>query len=148
LFEPGAHTDGDVIVWFRGSDVISAGDTFVMGNYPVIDSERGGSLQGLINAGIRLVDTAVPEINTVGGTRIIPGHGRLCNESEAADYFFMLTIIRDRVRDMIREGMTLEQVRAARPTLDFDAVYGGNKSFWTPEMFLESVYTELSSVER
>jgi glyoxylase-like metal-dependent hydrolase (beta-lactamase superfamily II) len=147
-FEPDAHTDGDIIVWFRGSDVISAGDTFVMGNYPVIDSERGGSLQGLINAGIRLVDLAIPEINTVGGTRIIPGHGRLTNESEAADYFFMLTIIRDRVQDLIGQGMTLAQVKAARPTLDFDTVYGGKNSFWIPDMFLEAVYRELRSQGR
>ena len=143
LHAPAAHTDGDAIVWFRGSDVISAGDTFVLGNYPVIDSERGGSLQGFIDAANRMVDLAIPGPASIGGTRIVPGHGRLCNEGEVADYFFLLSVIRSRVREMIQQGMTLEQVKAARPSLDYDVEAGGDKSFWTPELFIEAAYSEL-----
>lgn len=144
---PGAHTDGDLMVWFRGSDVISAGDAFVMGNFPVIDAKRGGTLQGLIATAEQIIDITVPERNVEGGTRIIPGHGRLCNEVEVTDYLVMLGTIRDRVADMVKEGKTLEQIKAAKVTLDYDhAVYNGKqKAFWTPEMFLEAVYHDVSN---
>ncbi len=140
---PSAHTDGDVMVWFRSSDVLAAGDVFVMGNYPVLDASRGGSLGGLISAADHIVDDiAVAEVYASFGTRIIPGHGRLTNESEVLDYQLMLTVIRDRVQDMVDQEMSLDEIKAARPTLDYDAVYGRNKPFWTPEMFLEAVYED------
>lgn len=140
----GAHTDGDIVVFFRSSDVIVAGDTFVLGNYPVIDAKRGGTLKGLIEAAILMEDLAVAEYNSFGGTVVIPAHGSMAAETDVIRHLQMLTIIRDRVEDMIKKGMTLDQIKAARPTLDYDGVYGGNKPFWTPTMFLEAVYRELS----
>ena len=143
---PDAHTDGDLMVWFRSSDVLASGDTFVMGHYPVIDPQRGGGLQGLIDAATKIVDdVAVAEANTSGGTRIVPGHGRLTNEAEVLDYLLMLTVVQDRVQTMVDRGMTLEEVKAVRPTLDYDGVYGGDRDFWTPEMFLDAVYREVAN---
>ena len=129
---PNAVTDGDVIVHFRKSDVIATGDLFAPGAYPVIDLERGGSFQGIIDALNRLIDLAVPDANEEGGTMIIPGHGRVT-----------LTIIRDRVRDLIHRGMSLEQVQAARPTRDYDGIYGSDAGPWTTRMFVAAVYRDL-----
>ena len=141
---PSAHTDGDIMVFFRGSNVISTGDVFVMGNYPVIDLKRGGGIQGLIDGAIFLEDLAIAEYNTYGGTRIIPGHGGLSTENEIIDYLFMLSIVRDRVQELVKKGASLDQVKAARPTMDYDAAWGGRKTFWTGDMFLEAVYRDLS----
>jgi glyoxylase-like metal-dependent hydrolase (beta-lactamase superfamily II) len=141
---PEAHTDGDMFVWFRRSDVIAAGNLFSTTTYPVIDLDRGGSVQGLLNALNDMLDIAVPAFNNQGGTRIVPGHGRIGNESDLAEYRDMLTIIRDRVQAMVAKGMTLDQVRAARPTLDYDGIYASSRGTWTGEMFLEAVYRDLS----
>ena len=124
LHQPAAHTDGDLMVFFRKSDVVAAGDVFVLNSYPVIDVKRGGTLQGVIDALNRLVDIAVPEYNSMGGTRIVPGHGRIANEIDVVEYRDMLTIIRDRVAQLVAEGKTLEQVKAAGVSLDYDGVYG------------------------
>jgi cyclase len=137
-----AHSDGDTMVFFRRSDVISTGDVFTPDRYPVIDLARGGSIDGLL-AGINYVlELAVPDFNEEGGTMIVPGHGRLCDESDVSDYRDMVTIVRDRVRDMVRRKMTLDQVKAARPTRDYDGVYAraGN----TGDMFVEAVYRSLT----
>ena len=143
LAAPSAHTDGDAIVWFPGSDVVVTGDTFVMDQYPIIDVERGGSIQGLIEVAARIVDDiTVSDAFASGGTRVIPGHGRLSNEAEVMDYLLMLTVIWERVEQMVDEGMTLDEVKAARPTLEYDGMYGGDKEYWTGEMFLEAVYRE------
>ena len=75
---------------------------------------------------------------------VIPGHGRLCDEADVVEYRNMLTIIRDRIRDMIQKGMTLDQVKAAKPTLDYDTQYGATTGFWTTDMFIEAVYKSLS----
>jgi glyoxylase-like metal-dependent hydrolase (beta-lactamase superfamily II) len=135
---PAAHTDGDSIVLFRRSDVIAAGDIFTPDRYPVLDLERGGSVQGLLAGLNRLLDLAVPERLQDGGTRIVPGHGRLCNEADVVEYRDMVTIVRDRVADLVRKGSTLEQVRAARPTLDYDPAYGN------PRAFVDAVYASLT----
>jgi glyoxylase-like metal-dependent hydrolase (beta-lactamase superfamily II) len=145
-FMPNAHTDGDVIVFFRGSDVISAGDLFVTTSYPVIDAQRGGSIQGFLDALNHILELTVPEFNEQGGTRVIPGHGRLGNESDVDDYRNWTTIIRDRVQAMIDKGMTLDQVKASRVTLDFDGLFGADKA-WTPPMFVEAVYKDLSKAK-
>ncbi len=143
LAAPSAHTDGDAIVWFPGSDVVATGDTFVLDQYPIIDSERGGSIQGFLDVAKRIVDDiTVADVFASGGTRVIPGHGRLANEAEVMDYLLMLTVIWERVESMVDEGMTLEEVRAARPTLEYDGMAGGDKEYWTAEMFLEAVYQE------
>ena len=140
---PAANSDGDSIVWFRYSDVISAGDIFSTTSYPVIDLEQGGGLQGIINGLNFILDLAFPEFRAQGGTMIIPGHGRLSDAGDVANYRNMLSIIRDRVQDMIDRGMTLRQVKAAQPTLEYDARYGTNSN-WTTDMFLEAVYQSLS----
>jgi glyoxylase-like metal-dependent hydrolase (beta-lactamase superfamily II) len=142
---PNAHTDGDIFVWFRQSDVIAAGNLYSTVTYPLIDIARGGTVQGYLNALNDMLDIAVPKFNDQGGTMIIPGHGRISNESDLAEYRDMTTIIRDRVRRMVEAGLTLEQVRAAGPTLDYDGIYGNPPgATWTGEMFLEAVYRDLS----
>jgi glyoxylase-like metal-dependent hydrolase (beta-lactamase superfamily II) len=141
---PAAHTDGDMYIWFRTSDVIAAGNLYSTVTYPVIDLAKGGSVQGYLNALNDILDIAVPKFNNQGGTLIVPAHGRISNESDVAEYRDMFTIVRDRVQAMVDKGMTLAQVRAARPTLDYDGVYGNPKGSWTAEKFLEAVYTDLS----
>ena len=137
-----AHTDGDSIVMFRRTDVIATGDIFTPDRYPVIDLRNGGSINGLL-AGINFVlELAVPEFNEEGGTLIIPGHGRLCDESDVSDYRDMVTIVRDRVLDMVKRKMTLEQVKAARPSRDYDGVYAS--AGYTGDMFVEAVYRSLT----
>jgi cyclase len=139
--EKAAHTDGDSIVLFRGSNVLSAGDIFLTTGYPVIDLERGGSIQGEIRALNHILDLTVPRSMQEGGTLVIPGHGRLCDESEVSDYRDMLTIIRDRVQNMQHKGKTLEEVKAAKLSRDYDRRY--STSAWTGDMFVEAIYKSL-----
>lgn len=138
--QPNAHTDGDAMVFFRESDVISAGDVFNTTSYPVIDLQQGGSVNGVIDALNTLIDLAIPERNQMGGTRVIPGHGRIGNEADVIEYRDMITIVRDRVQEMVKKGMTLAQVRAARPSLEYDGIYGGGQGAGSTDAFLEAVY--------
>ena len=142
---PKAHTDGDSIVYFRHSEVIAAGDVFSTVSYPVIDIEKGGSLQGTIDALATILDLAVPEARSQGGTWIMPGHGRLSDTADVASYRNMLVMIRDRVQDSIKSGMTLQQLKAASPTRDFDGRYGSTTGPWTTDMFIEAVYRSLTA---
>jgi cyclase len=135
----GAHSDGDSLVHFRRSDVLATGDVFTPGRYPVIDVERGGSVQGLIDAVNQILRITVPLKYQEAGTYVIPGHGRLCDEADVVEFRDMLTIVRDRVRDMMAKGMTLEQVKAARPTRDYDTEYDGRAA----GTFVEAVYKSL-----
>jgi cyclase len=139
---PAAHTDGDVIVYFRRSDVIAAGDVYSTVSYPVIDVERGGSIQGVLDALNLLLSLAIAGEKTEGGTMIIPGHGRISDEADLVEYRDMATIIRDRVRDLAARGMTAEQVRAARPALDYDGLYG-RAAGWSSDQFIDAVYRTL-----
>jgi len=141
--EPNAHTDGDSVVLFRGSDVLSVGDIFTPGAYPFIDLERGGSLSGEIGALNHILELTVPGHTQDDGTYVIPGHGRICDEADVVEYRDMVVIIRDRVVDMIKKGMTLEQVKAAKPTRDYDTEYVSANSFVTADRFVESVYQSL-----
>jgi cyclase len=134
-----AHTDGDSLVHFRRSDVLATGDVFTPGRYPVIDLERGGSAQGLIDAVNQILRITVPLKYQEAGTYVIPGHGRLCDEADVVEFRDMVTIVRDRVRDMIAKGMTLEQVKAARPTRDYDTEYDAKAA----PAFVEAVYKSL-----
>jgi cyclase len=136
LAMPAAHSGGDLIVYFRQADVVAAGDVYVTSGYPVIDVERGGSIQGLIDAANRIIDITIPRFNQQGGTLVVPGHGRLSNESDVVEYRDMITIVRDRVQQMIARGMTLPQVQDARPTLDYDGVYGAAEG----RTFVAAVY--------
>ena len=140
--QPSAHTDGDSIVFFRRSDVISTGDIFTTASYPVIDVAAGGSIQGIIDGLNRLVDMIIPVYGQEGGTLVIPGHGRLSDFGDVLNCREMTIIIRDRVQDMIKKGMTLDQVKAARPTRDYDPLYGSVPG-WTTDMFVEAVYKTL-----
>lgn len=144
LHPPAAHTDGDTMVWFRGSDVVATGDVFTPNQYPLIDRERGGSIQGVIEALNQILDLTVPEFRLEGGTLVIPGHGHLSDAADVAYYRDMVTIIRDRIRALIRKDMTLDQVKAAQPTLDYDGIYGATTGAWTTDMFIEAVYRSLS----
>jgi glyoxylase-like metal-dependent hydrolase (beta-lactamase superfamily II) len=141
---PAAHTDGDTIVYFRKSDVVSAGDLFLTDSYPVIDLKRGGSLQGVIDGLNRILDLAIPAHHEEGGTYVIPGRGRICDEFDVVEYRDMLTIFRDRIQAMIKKGLTLEQVKAARPTSDYDPEYGATAGPWTTDMFVEAAYKSLT----
>jgi cyclase len=124
IHQPAAHTDGDSIVFFRRSDVISTGDLFTTTSYPVIDVAAGGTINGVVDALNRLVDMIIPVYGQDGGTLVIPGHGRLSDLGDVINYREMTIIIRDRIQDMVRKGMTLEQVKAARPTRDYDPLFG------------------------
>jgi glyoxylase-like metal-dependent hydrolase (beta-lactamase superfamily II) len=141
--EKNAHTDGDSIVLFRGSNVIVAGNIFLTTGYPVIDLQRGGSIQGEIKALNHILDLSVPRSMQEGGTMVIPGFGRLCDQADVTDYRDMLTIIRDRVQDMLHKGKTLDEVRAARLSRDYDRRY--STSAWTGDMFIEAVYRSLKT---
>ncbi len=143
--EPAAHSDGDLIVFFRKSDVIVAGDIIAADRYPYIDAKSGGSIQGIINGLNRLVAMAVPEYNQQGGTRVVPGHGRILNQSDVVEYRDMATIIRDRIDMLAKEGKTLQQVKAAHPTLDYDGQYGSTSGPWTTDMFIDEVYREVTA---
>jgi len=141
---PRANTDGDSLVFFRHSEVISAGNLFSTISYPIIDLEKGGSIQGVIDGLNRILDLAVAEYRGQGGTWIIPGRGRLSDTADVASYRNMVTIIRDRVKDLIGKGMTLQQAKAARPTMDFDGRYAtAAAGSWTADSFVEAVYRSL-----
>ena len=137
--QPAAHSDGDSLVFFRKSDVVSTGDLFVPDRYPVIDVAKGGSINGVVAAINRILDLTVPADKEEGGTMVIPGRGRLCDEADVVEYRDMLTIIRDRIQDLVKKGRTLEQVKAARPTQDFDPLYGPS------DAFIEAAYRSLAA---
>jgi cyclase len=143
LHMPKAHTDGDSIVFFRGTDVIAMGDLMSSGAYPVIDVAKGGSINGIVDALNRVIDMSQTEFRLEGGTLIVPGHGRMVDSADVAYYRDMLTIIRDRVADMVKKNMTLEQVIASNPTGDYDTEYGSTTGPWTTKQFIEAVYKTL-----
>jgi glyoxylase-like metal-dependent hydrolase (beta-lactamase superfamily II) len=143
IYQPKAHTDGDSLVFFRHSDVVSTGDIFTTTGYPFIDLANGGSIQGELDALNRILDITIPKHDEEGGTYVIPGHGRLCDEWEVVEYRDMVTIIRDRIQAMIKKGATLAQVKAAHPTADYDDRYGATSGFWTTDMFVETVFKSL-----
>ena len=140
---PAATTDGDSIVFFRRSDVIATGDVFTPGKYPAIDLASGGSIQGEIDALNTILHVAVPGKYQEGGTYIVPGHGRICDEADLVEYREMLTVVRDRVQDLIKKGSTLEQVKIAKPSRDYDPEYtrsGGPSA----DGFVDVVYRSLT----
>jgi len=140
---PNATTDGDTMVYFRGSDVIAAGDLFNMDTFPVIDVDQGGHINGVLDGLNRILDLAIPEFRTEGGTMVIPGQGRLADSADVGYYRDMLTIIRDQVQHHIDRGLTLAQVIAERPTFGYEGRFGADSGPWTTEMFIEAVYRSL-----
>jgi len=142
LHQPNAHTNGDSIVFFRKSDVITTGDAYITSYYPFIDMSAGGTINGFINAANAIIDLIIPVYGQDGGTLVIPGHGRLSDIGDVINWREMLTIVRDRIKDMKDRGMTLEEVLAARPTSDYDPRWAGERIFST-ENFVTSVYMTL-----
>ena len=151
IHQPNAHTDGDSIVFFRRADVIVVGDIVDLRRFPVIDREKGGSIQGEIAALNRLLVLAIPAMPLTWReerTAIVPGHGRIADHAELVDYRDMITVIRDIVQSLIDKGQTLEQIKAANPTAGFRARYGSDSGPWTTDMFVEAVYRDLISASR
>ena len=146
LHQPAAHTDGDAFVFFRRSDVVMAGDVLDTRQFPVIDVERGGSVDGTIAALARLSEIAVasvPIVSREAGTIVVPGHGRLCDQYDVVEHRDMVTIVRDRVRDLIAAGMTLDQVKAASPARGYSKRYGAASGPGTTNQFIEAAYQSL-----
>lgn len=145
IYRSTGHTDGDVFVHFRTDDVIAAGDSFLTTTYPVIEASNGGTTQGFIDALNRMLDLAVPAHLEEGGTYVIPGHGRICDEADVLEYRDMIQIVHDRVADAIKKGMTLEQTKAAGLTRDYDARYSAPSGPGSAASFVEAVYRDLSA---
>ena len=143
---PAAHTDGDVLVFFRRSDVISVGDVYRTTSYPRIDLNGGGSYEGTIAALNAIRNLIIPEYGQDGGTLVIPGHGRLSGLGDVLDFREMVIVIHDRLRSMMDAGMTLDEVKAAQPTLDYDPVYGAGGAA-AVEGFIEAAWTSLGGAE-
>ena len=146
LYQPAAHSDADSVVFFRGSDVVVAGDVLDTTQFPVIDIANGGSIQGEIDALNRLIDLTIapiPFIYKGVGTYVIPGHGRLCEQMEIVDYRDMVVIVRDVIADLIKQGMTLDQIKAASPAKAYETRYGSQPG--VTNAFVEAVYKSLTA---
>ena len=141
IHTPGAHTDGDVIVFFRRGDVIATGDVIDTTRFPFIDLERGGTLQGELDALNRLMDLSIHNVPLLwypDRTLLVPGHGHVYDKLDLLEYRDAITIVRDRVQDLIDQGKTLAEVQAADPTLGYRSQYGTDTGPWTTEMFVAS----------
>ena len=147
LHQPAAHTDGDAIVFFRRSDVVVTGDIVDVDRFPAIDVARGGTIQGEIDALNRIITMAIPSVPIVSreaGTLVVPGHGRVVDQFDLLGYRDMVTIVRDRVRDLQAAGMSLEQVKAANPARGYTRRYGEASA----NAFVEAVYRTLHQQEK
>jgi glyoxylase-like metal-dependent hydrolase (beta-lactamase superfamily II) len=140
----GAHSDSDSMVHFRHADVLSTGDVFTPGQFPRIDLARGGSVQGELAALNQILFIAIPAAYEEGGTYVVPGRGRICDEADVVEYRDMLKIVSDRIQDMLNRHMSLQQVLAAHPALDYDLEYGAAHGGPTVDQFVESVYRSLA----
>jgi glyoxylase-like metal-dependent hydrolase (beta-lactamase superfamily II) len=145
---PNAHTDGDVFVYFRGSDVIVSGDLFTTTEYPVVRLDQGGGVDGFVEGLNAMLDVAVPKYLQEGGTYVIPGHGRVCDEADVLEYRDMVVIVRDRIASLVAEGKTLQQVIAAKPSLDYDLRYGNGEREWNTAKFVEALYRDVRQGSR
>ena len=146
LYQPAAHSDADSFVFFRGSDVVVAGDIMDKTRFPVIDIANGGSIQGEIDALNKLIELAIaptPFIYKGVGTYVIPGHGRLCEQMEVVDYRDMVVIVRDVIADMIKQGKTLDQIKAASPAKPYETQYGTQEG--STSAFVEAIYKSLTA---
>jgi glyoxylase-like metal-dependent hydrolase (beta-lactamase superfamily II) len=147
IHEPAAHTDGDSVVFFRHNDVLATGDLFTTTMYPFIDAANGGTMDGEVKALNAILDITIASNVNEGGTMVIPGHGRLCDEQDVIEYRDMATIIRDRIKEYVKRGLTLEQVKAKKPTLDFDPRYNTPNGFWDADKLVAEVYKEMSAAQ-
>jgi len=143
LHQEAAHTDGDSVVMFRRNDVIATGDLFTTTMYPLIDEANGGTINGYINALNAILELTVASNVNEGGTMVIPGHGRLSDEQDVIEYRDMVTIVRDRIREYVKRGMTLQEVKARKPTFDWDRRYGDG--FVKPDALVDVVYKQMAA---
>jgi cyclase len=146
FYQPAAHSDADSLILFRQSDVVVAGDILDTTRFPVIDIANGGSIQGEIDALNRIIELAVapmPFIYKDQGTYVIPGHGRLCLQLDVVDYRDMVVIVRDVIADLIKQGKTLEQIKAAHPAKPYETEYGTQEG--ATSAFVEAVYKSLTA---
>ena len=151
IHQPAAHTDGDTIVFFRRGDVIATGDIVDTTRFPVIDVKRGGTVQGELDALNRLMDLSILNLPIQwypDRTFLVPGHGRVYDKLDLLEYRDAITVVRDRVQDLIGQGKTLAEVKAANPTLGYRSEYGTDTGPWTTDMFVEVVYNELAAKTR
>ena len=125
--------------------MVATGDIFSTLSYPVIDLERGGSIQGELDALNNILDIAIPKHEEEGGTYIIPGQGRICDEFDVLEYRDMVTIIRDRIQNAIKKGMTLDQIKTAGLTKDYDARWSAKQGPATADNFVTAVYRSLTA---
>ena len=147
IHQPLAHTDGDTVVFFRRGDVIATGDIIDTTRFPFIDVKRGGTVQGEIDALNRLMDLSIHNLPlqwTPDRTFLVPGHGHVYDKLDLLEYRDAITVVRDRVQDLIAEGKTLAQVKAANPTLGYRSQYGTDTGAWTTDMFVETIFNELT----
>jgi glyoxylase-like metal-dependent hydrolase (beta-lactamase superfamily II) len=145
---PAAHTDGDTVVFFRRGDVIATGDIIDTTRWPLIDVKRGGSLQGVLDGLNRLMDMSILNVPLQwhpDRTLLVPGHGFVYDKLDLLEYRDAVTVVRDRVQDLLGEGKTLAQVKAANPTLGYRSQYGTDTGPWTTDMFVETIYNELAA---
>jgi glyoxylase-like metal-dependent hydrolase (beta-lactamase superfamily II) len=146
MHQPAAHTDADSLVYFRRSDVLVTGDVLDVTRFPVIDLAQGGSIQGVLDSLNRIVEmtfASTPFPYQEDGTLIVPGHGRLCGTTDVVDYRDMVSIVRDRIEDLIKKGKTLEEIQQANPTAGYRRQYGSETGAWTTRMFVEAIYRSL-----
>jgi glyoxylase-like metal-dependent hydrolase (beta-lactamase superfamily II) len=151
IHKPNAHTDGDSIVFLRRADVIVTGDILDLRTFPVIDRAKGGSVQGEIDALNDLLELAIPAMPLIykeGRTLLVPGHGRISDHAEVVEYRDMVTVVRDRIADLMRKGRTLDQIKASNPTQGYRKRYGADAGAWTTDMFVEAIYRELAGATK
>jgi cyclase len=148
IHQPAAHTDGDTIVFFRRGDVIATGDIIDTTRFPFIDVKRGGTVQGELDALNRLMDLSIHNLPLQwysDRTFLVPGHGHVYDKLDLLEYRDAITVVRDRVQDLLDQGRTLAQVKAANPTLGYRSQYGTDSGPWTTDMFVEVIYNELAA---
>jgi len=151
IHQPAATTDGDTIVFFRRGDVVATGDIVDTTRFPYIDVKRGGTVQGELDALNRLMDLSILNLPLQwypDRTLLVPGHGNVYDKLDLLEYRDAMTIVRDRVQDLIEQGRTLAEVKAANPTLGYRSQYGTDSGPWTTDMFVEVVYNELAAKTR
>ena len=148
---PAAHTDGDTAVFFRRGDVIATGDIIDTTRWPVIDTKRGGTIQGELDALNRLMDLSILNVPLqwqADRTFLVPGHGHVYDKLDLLEYRDAVTVVRDRIQASIDEGKTLAQAKAANPTLGYRTQYGADSGPWTTDMFVETIYNELAAKKK
>lgn len=135
---PAAHTDGDAIIHFKKANVVHTGDVYFNQAYPFIDAGSGGTVAGVLAAVDRLLALGDD------ATRFIPGHGTVSGKTGLAAYRSMLQTMSERIDRLIDEGLDRDAVIAARPSRDYDAVWGNG--FLKPDDWVGVMYDALTAV--